>query len=55
MKSFWGTPFVGPKNDSEEPFLIETCEKKTLHVGLKSARGTWVVPSFVVVEDRPCI
>ena len=20
MKSFWGTPFVGPKNDSEEPF-----------------------------------
>ena len=20
MKSFWSTPFVGPKNDSEEPF-----------------------------------
>ena len=20
IKTFWGTPFVGPKNDSEEPF-----------------------------------
>ena len=39
MKPSWGTPFVGPKNDSEEPFWIETCEEKKLLFFFKNGKG----------------
>ena len=39
MEPSWGTPFVGPKNDSEEPFWIETCEKKNLLFFFKNGKG----------------
>ena len=55
MEPSWGTPFVGPKHDSEELFWIETCEKKNLLFFFKTIdnhfHARWIWSAVVTSVD----